>query len=132
MKKADAKPSFVWQGALILAPVVVLAVLAWIFLQRDRARTDDEARQRARELALQLAAALPAKIASRLADFNTAGQGWYSYHQEARALWPGSKDAANASTNRSWYEARAPDYLNALGSNRWTDVWPVNVSFSGS
>ena len=45
------KPSFFWQGLLILLPVLVLVGFGFFSLHQDRIMAEAEARQRANELA---------------------------------------------------------------------------------
>jgi signal transduction histidine kinase len=53
-----SKPSFLWQAALILLPVVVLAVIGWASLRQDKILAEHDAQQRAQALAEQLAPTL--------------------------------------------------------------------------
>ena len=48
-------PSFLWQGTLLILPVVVLGVLGGLFLRQDRRLADKEARERAQSSAEELA-----------------------------------------------------------------------------
>src|ERR1044071_1381907 len=49
------KPSFFWQGVLIVLPVVVLAAVGLISLRQDKILAELEARQRAQTIADDLA-----------------------------------------------------------------------------
>ena len=44
------KPTFLWQGILILLPILLLAAFGFIAIVRDRAAVEEEARQRAIEI----------------------------------------------------------------------------------
>lgn len=53
--RQPARPSFLWQGVLLLLPVIVFASLGAIFLKRERASVMQEARENAAALATQFA-----------------------------------------------------------------------------
>jgi len=73
---AQRAPSFFWQGALILLPVVVMTVLGWSAILRDKAAVEREAEQRARELLDQIAPGLAQRFAVNLARFDLAANEW--------------------------------------------------------
>lgn len=52
--RPPAKPTFLWQGVLLLLPVIVFAILGVVFLKRERASVVQEARENARLLAGQI------------------------------------------------------------------------------
>jgi signal transduction histidine kinase len=54
----DQKPTFFWQGLLIVLPVVALAVAGFWSLRQDKSMAQAEARQRANELADSLMSAI--------------------------------------------------------------------------
>ena len=51
VKRTNRKPSFFWQGVLILAPMLVLAKLGALALSQDRRMAEQDATQRAQEFA---------------------------------------------------------------------------------
>lgn len=53
--RPSTKPTFLWQGVLLLLPVIVFAGLGIVFLRRERASVAQEARESARALASQIA-----------------------------------------------------------------------------
>ena len=53
--RPPTKPTFLWQGVLLLLPVIVFACLGIVFLRRERASVAREAREDARALASQIA-----------------------------------------------------------------------------
>src|ERR1041385_8871412 len=53
--RPPARPTFLWQGVLLLLPVIVFAGLGLTFLRRERASVVQEARENARVLAAQIA-----------------------------------------------------------------------------
>lgn len=127
----ENKPTFLWQGILILLPTLVLVCLAAAFLYRDHARAEQEAKARAAEIARQLAEALPEVMATWLSEYEANGFAWSSYQRDGLAAWPGSRDHERHSTNRQWIEVRLERYTNLLHDRRWPTVWPVNLTFSG-
>ena len=64
-----ARPSFFWQGLLIILPVVMLSALGLVSLRQDRGLAEREAEERAAGLAAQLSAALGTAAAS---DFRSS------------------------------------------------------------
>ena len=60
-------PSFLWQGLLIVLPVVLLAALGLLSLRQDRRLAEQDAQDRARELLRQLAPELARSVGIELA-----------------------------------------------------------------
>jgi signal transduction histidine kinase len=58
----NRKPRFLWQGLLIVLPVVLLAAVGFISLRQDRLLAESEATQRAEGLATDLAGDLKSKV----------------------------------------------------------------------
>ncbi len=58
VKRKNRKPSFFWQGVLILAPMLVLAKVGALAIWQDKRMAEHEAELRAKDLAEQIAAAL--------------------------------------------------------------------------
>src|SRR5258707_13257244 len=65
--KTNRKPTFVWQGLLIMLPVVVLAAVGFFSLRQDKVLAEHEATERAQAIADDL---LP-KIWSELNDLKS-------------------------------------------------------------
>jgi signal transduction histidine kinase len=61
------RPSFFWQGLLIVLPVGLLAALGLASLRQDHRLAEEEAGQRAREIIRQLATGLGQRAGTRLA-----------------------------------------------------------------
>src|ERR1035438_7046250 len=59
------KPTFFWQAALILLPVIVLAVMGWFSLRQDKILADHDAKERAQVIADDLLPRIWDKITSR-------------------------------------------------------------------
>jgi hypothetical protein len=73
VKTTNRKPSFFWQGVLILAPVLVLACVGLVAMRKDRALAMREAEVRAGELANELAERLRAELdGPRAPEINAA------------------------------------------------------------
>ena len=49
--RTSRKPTFFWQGILILLPVAVLAVIGWASLRQDKILAEHDARERAQTIA---------------------------------------------------------------------------------
>jgi signal transduction histidine kinase len=79
--RAQRRPSFFWQGLLILLPVALMAGIGLTAILRDRAAVEHEAQQRAGEILRQLAPDLARRVAGQLAEFNLAADDWSQYHR---------------------------------------------------
>src|SRR5437868_3500426 len=55
VKRTNRKPSFFWQGVLILAPMLVLAKLGALALSQDKRMAEHEAELRAQDVAEDIA-----------------------------------------------------------------------------
>src|SRR5687768_6118229 len=55
VKRKNRKPSFFWQGVLILAPMLVLAKVGALAIWQDKRMAEHEAELRAQDLAEQVA-----------------------------------------------------------------------------
>src|SRR4051812_14104742 len=60
------KPSFLWQGLLIVLPVMVLAGFGLSFLRQDKRLAENEARERAQLLADDLSAKFSREFFTKL------------------------------------------------------------------
>ena len=49
--RTSRKPTFFWQGMLILLPVAVLAAIGWASLRQDKILAEHDARERAQTIA---------------------------------------------------------------------------------
>src|SRR5580658_5499095 len=63
------RPGFVWQGALILLPVIVLALVSLIALRQDERAAELDLRNRAAENAQSLARAVRSSVNDELSRF---------------------------------------------------------------
>ncbi len=142
-----SKPSFFWQGVLILLPLIIMAGITLAAITQDRATVEREARRRAEEIAQQFRSSLEQRWAAELARLDALSSALLA-QSSARQRWPG--DAANldaALTNYtvllSAWKADYPDlpFTNSLnyvdflpdGKVRFppgTDFPPQPASFS--
>ena len=70
------KPTFFWQGVLILLPVAVLAVVSLVSLRQDERVAEQDARNRAAENVQSLARALRSSVNDELQRFLTLQNVW--------------------------------------------------------
>jgi signal transduction histidine kinase len=98
------KPTFLWQGVLILVPVIVLVVAGLWTLREDRAAMERDARLRAEPVALLTLAELRKQLQPINVRFQEEGHG--------RALQSGKPEM--------WFELRADNSLD----QRWQFTWP--------
>jgi signal transduction histidine kinase len=110
------KPTFLWQGLLILLPVALLAVVGLSAIRQDRAAVRQEARQRAQELLSQMAEGVGWRASRSLADFDAFAQTWFEHYRVAAAAWPD-----NAS-RRAHAAATQLNYQTEF--KRWQAAWP--------
>ena len=126
---SDRKPSFVWQGLLILLPVAALAVLGFSAITRDRAAVRQDARRRAREILAQISDGLGRAVAAQLTSFDAPARGWFEYCQASVSAWPASQSRrAWEAANRSDFQMKLDLCRAALPDLKPEDVFPVRFS----
>ena len=67
--RTSRKPTFFWQGMLILLPVAVLAAIGWASLRQDKILAEHDARERAQVIADDLAAKIWNELTSKESSF---------------------------------------------------------------
>jgi signal transduction histidine kinase len=112
---APSRPTFLWQAGLILLPVVLMTVIGFVALMRDRAAVENEARQRAEELIQRLQIDLGRRVAMGLWDIDV-----YSNHGNSRhsALYEQVSTISPALLQRI-----VSDHGAAM--ERWRDSYPT-------
>jgi hypothetical protein len=70
--RTSRKPTFLWQGLLILLPVAVLAVIGWASLRQDKILAEHDARERAQAIADGFLQNFSAELTSTEARTNVA------------------------------------------------------------
>jgi signal transduction histidine kinase len=86
----SSKPTFLWQGLLILLPMVVMTAVAATAIIKDRATVEREARQRADEILQHLNRDLGSSVAESMTAYQGCVQFWSEENLTEKALWPGS------------------------------------------
>ena len=66
--QTQRKPTFFWQGVLLLLPVMVVVSVGVVLLQRDRMSVRQEAVENARQLAMQIADYIGPRLSDRIED----------------------------------------------------------------
>src|ERR1700722_6356318 len=74
--KIDRKPTFFWQGLLILLPVVALAIVSLSSLRQDEQTAERDSRKRAAEDVQSLARAVRSSVGEELQQFWTLQNVW--------------------------------------------------------
>ncbi len=111
VSSSSAVPSIHWHVALILLPVVVLAVAGVVALSRDQAAVEAEARQRARDLAENLAVRLSRTVPAELSFLELAGTVWNGRPHHLR--WPEPPDPNfPREGSLAWVQTRYPPPLS--------------------
>ncbi len=98
------KPTFLWQGVLILVPVAVLVAAGLWTLRQDRVAIEHDARLRAGPIA----ATTIAELQKRLHPINV------TFRIEGRSR------TIHSSTQELWFEVRADNALD----QQWPFTWP--------
>ncbi|HZR16360.1 MAG TPA: ATP-binding protein [Verrucomicrobiae bacterium] len=129
------KPTFFWQGLLIILPVAVMSAVGLLAIRRDRAAVEEEARRGADQLVNQLALALANRVPSQLAAYDHFSDAWYKYHWElARGPRSSRQTEAYSTQLREWqstYPGLDPQMVlpNRLGFNRDGGmIWPPDYA----
>jgi signal transduction histidine kinase len=113
------KPTFLWQGLLILLPVVFLTVVGLLSLHQDRLQAEQDAREQGASLARQLAKKISDEAVSQLRDYNIANFDLNANRTDALQLsggWAGgAHDESNALVSiRTWQQANPAIDLSAM------------------
>ena len=66
----NRKPTFLWQGLLIMLPVVLLAAVGFLSLRQDKLLAEHEAAQRAQAIADDLLPKIQAELPQFIAQLN--------------------------------------------------------------
>src|ERR1700722_19285201 len=86
------KPTFFWQGVLIMLPVALMAAFSFWGILRERTAAEQEARQHAKEITRALPSEFGRIVANRITQFDGPKGGWYRYLQWGLSAWPGNRD----------------------------------------
>ncbi len=115
----NQKPKFFWQGALILLPVTVLAVVSLISLRQEERGAEQDARNRAAENAQSLARAVRSSVNEELHRFIWLQNDWLTGLMSASQ--PGSSMAFPNAKLKADIEKWEQDYpvLKLADSATW-------------
>lgn len=109
---SQTRPTFLWQGLLILLPVALLSALGLLSLRQDRRLAEQDARQRAREMVRQLASAVAERVGSQMLQFERDAQVWDNLRRRWRPRWP------EGGAVRIWQ-------VNATNAEDWASAWTL-------
>jgi signal transduction histidine kinase len=84
--RTTRKPTFFWQGMLILLPVAVLAALGWASLRQDKILAEHDARERAQTIADDFLQKFSAELTSTGSRTNAAFS--FEVDQAGRLIFP--------------------------------------------
>jgi signal transduction histidine kinase len=84
--RTTRKPTFFWQGMLILLPVAVLAALGWASLRQDKILAEHDARERAQTIADDFLQKFSAELTSTGSRANAAFS--FEVDQAGRLIFP--------------------------------------------
>jgi len=138
MARANRTPTFLWQGTLILLPVVVMTALGLAAILRDKAAVEHEAEQRARELLQPLAPELAQRFALQLARFDLDANHWAA-RQRARIESPSPARPRIQTSHRlrpfqfnpeTWFEEWSPHWQATFPNLRPEDALPNRLLFT--
>lgn len=126
-----ARPSFLWQGTLIILPVLGLSVLGFLATYRDYTLTEQEARQRAAEVARNLASDLGDAVGAELSRVEQLGDAWQATRiAGATVPQPGTVPSPGSDEGRN--RERLGNWLSTHPGFRPEDVFPVRVELTAS
>ena len=100
LRRLKSRPTFFWQGTLILLPLLALTSIGILAIFRERRLVEDEARARAREVLDQLSGSMGRLVAAELSEFERMSGYWRSFY-EGISDWPGAKDRKSTRLNSS-------------------------------
>ena len=131
--RKDRKPTFLWQGLLILLPVAALALVGLSAITRDRAAVQQDARQRAQEILVQMSDGAGWRVAGQLAELDAIARNWFEHYRLGLAAWPGSESRRNwDASNKLSYETDLMAWRAACPELRPEDVFPTQLSFKAN
>jgi signal transduction histidine kinase len=88
------KPTFFWQAALILLPVIVLAVMGWFSLRQDKILADHDAKERAQVIADDLLPKIWSEIISVPSrNFRESDQSLFEVDRVGNLIFPPPRPA---------------------------------------
>lgn len=129
--KSNRRPTFFWQGLLILLPMAVMAVVAGAAIVKDRAQVREEARQRAEEIQEQINGTLGRQVRYHWWEYEMYLQHWSEDARE-KSLWPGSALRASCAALRKADAIRMQVRKDVLADSTPSQVdqdsikfWPV-------
>jgi signal transduction histidine kinase len=120
----SSKPSFVWQGVLILLPVLLMAGFGTWAILHERKAVEQDARQRAQELLQSLPYNFSQRVASRM--------GMLAASDESLIPHTAADVAVSSETNKvveTWGAASnllPGTFTNVLWTSLPGEVWPMN------
>ena len=120
--RAGRKPTFFWQGLLVLLPLVLLSVVGLVSLRQDEQAAEQEARRKAAENVRSLARAIGASVSEELHAFLVLERGW---EIEARLAGQASVVHTNGSAGFTF-----PSEKLKLDVERWEGAYP-NLKLAG-
>jgi signal transduction histidine kinase len=116
--KSKRKPAFFWQGACILLPIAVLAVLGLFSLRQDRLLAEQDAKEIGASAARSLAREIGDETARLLAGYYSANFDWHDLHAAELGLlqWAGGSNSEAATEGRiqAWQAANPGMDLAAM------------------
>jgi signal transduction histidine kinase len=126
------KPAFFWQGALILLPMAVLAVVGLFSLRQDRVLAEQEAREFGASIARRLAQAIGEETFRPLADYREAN---FLLHENRTAdlgltQWEGGSKMEDAAWQRIGTWQRANPGIDLAAMPVWECVPNIPVERS--
>jgi len=127
--RPDRKPTFLWQGLLILLPVAALAVVGLSAITRDRAAVQEDARRRAHEILGHMSDGLGRRVAGQLTAFDPVARNWFEHYRLGVAAWPGSESRRSWEASNPSYETDLRAWRAACPELRPEEVFPLQLAF---
>ena len=130
------KPTFFWQGTLILLPVILMAGIALTAIVQDRAAAERDARRRAQDAIQQIGDGFERRLGNELTSGTSwLMQLWRHQHLLEETLWPGSqwrRDCEKERITLAAEYAKAEALVEEVAARAGLppdDVVPADLSF---
>lgn len=126
------KPTFFWQGTLILLPVAVMSAIALVSIWQDKAAVQQDARRRAAELAGHLAPGLAKRLPASLAASDLFSSTWFQHQLDlaTRTMPPRDNYGSRLAEWQAAYPGLLPEAVlpNRLSFQNGALVWPPSYT----
>ncbi len=115
--RSERKPTFFWQGVLIILPVIALAIVGFASLRQDKRLAEEEARDLGASMARRLAQTIADGAGRQLADYHNFNAELHARREASLGLgeWSGNSDRESVEQHlQTWKQANPDIDLSAM------------------